>query len=116
VGQPIRIDIPRHSLWQARLEKVIPRASLEPEYPAMTTINGGSLAVKPVENNSGETEAFEFLSPRFTAIVTLSPTISGQLHAGQLGSVSYRPCSDSFIVHFYNTASRWIHTRLSVQG
>jgi putative peptide zinc metalloprotease protein len=116
VGQPVRIDIPRHPLWKARLEKVIPRASLEPTHPAMTTINGGSLAVKPVEKKSGETEAFEFLAPRFTAIVALSPTMSGQLHAGQIGSVSYRPCSDSIIVHFYNTASRWIRTRLSVQG
>jgi putative peptide zinc metalloprotease protein len=116
VGQPIRVDIPRHASWHSCLEKVIPRASLEPPHPAMTTVNGGPLPVKPVQSESGETEAYEFLAPRFTAIVALSPSMSRQLHAGQTGRGFYRPFTDSIYKHIYNTASRWIRNQISAKG
>ncbi|MDP6555054.1 MAG: efflux RND transporter periplasmic adaptor subunit [Pirellulaceae bacterium] len=115
VGQPVRIDIPRQPPWQARLEKVIPRATLEPTYPALTTINGGSLPVKPTGKKPDEStaDAFEFLTPRFTAVVALSPSTSCQLHAGQTGSGSYRPCNASIFQHLYSSVSRWIREQLT---
>jgi len=118
VGQQIRIDIPRHSPWQARLEKVIPRATSEPTHPALTTMNGGSLAVKPAGNDSDDSapEKYEFLTPRFTAIVALEPFKSNELYAGEVGRGSYRPCTDSIGRHLYSSLSRWIRERLTPQA
>jgi putative peptide zinc metalloprotease protein len=118
VGQPIRIDIPRHPPWHAVLEKVIPRATIEPSHPALTTVNGGSLPVKPASKDDEEDstpEALEFLTPRFTAIVALKPSKSSELHAGQVGRASYRPCTDTIFQHLHISLSRWIRERLTPQ-
>jgi putative peptide zinc metalloprotease protein len=116
IGQTIRIDIPRHPPWQARLEKVIPRASIEPAHPTLTTVNGGTLPVKPAakdEDDDSAPESLEFLNPRFSAIVALDPVKNSQLHAGQVGRGSYRPCDDSIFQFLYSSLARWIRERLT---
>jgi putative peptide zinc metalloprotease protein len=109
----VRIDFPGLPLWQTRIQKVVPRATLAPPHPALAAVNGGPLPVKLAKRRSDELtpESYEFLAPRFTAIVRLSRSESDQLYSGQTGRVLCRSCNESIGEHLYRTISRWIATR-----
>ncbi len=113
-GKLVRVDLPGHSLWDSRLTKVIPRATLEPTHPALVAANGGTLSVHKVTQGTDDTSeaAYELFEPRFTGIVRLSETESQKLHAGQCGGILYRPWDQSIGEHLYFALSNWIRERL----
>jgi putative peptide zinc metalloprotease protein len=115
VGKPVRVNVPGHAPWLSSLQKVIPRATLIPPHEALATANGGSLPVKPIaeRDQASESDRFELLAPRFTAIVRLSETDSRALRTGQCASVSYRPFDESIGEHLLHGFAHWIRQRLA---
>lgn len=118
IGQSLRVSLPQQPLWESRLEKVIPRATLTPPHPALAAVNGGPL---PVKNTRSKTDgvskdSLQLFTPRFTGIVELDGAASAQLRAGQTGHVSYRPCDQSIGDYFYQAVSTWVRKRLHQRG
>lgn len=109
-GKQVRIDLPRHSLRQSTLEKVIPRATPSVPHPALAAVNGGSL---PVKNAADSDTDYELFSPRFTGIVQLEDSESQHLRTGQTGTVSYRALHESIGEHLYRSFSDWLDERLN---
>lgn len=110
----IRFDVTGLECWWGRLDQIIPRASQVLNDPALATVFGGSLPVKPIPaNDQQETPAqLELLSPRFTAIASIDARMAYQLRVGQRATAAYRPFDESIGQHLYHSASRWIRRRL----
>jgi len=113
-GKSLRVNLPQQPLWESRLDKVNPRATLAPTHPAMAAANGGPLPVKNVasKESDGSESSLELFTPRFGAVVSLNETASAQLRAGQTGYVSHRPCDESIGEHLYHAFSGWLRERL----
>ena len=106
------VDIPSSPLIRSSIAKVIPRADHSLFHEGLATVNGGSLTVKPTgSDDESKTQNLELLTPRFTAIVNLTPEASVKLFAGQRAMVSYRPFHKSIAAHLSESTQRWFRQK-----
>ncbi|NQT11230.1 MAG: biotin/lipoyl-binding protein [Planctomycetes bacterium] len=118
IGKPLRVNLPGQPSLCTMLSSVIPRASLQLSHPALAAANGGPLPVRNVSPQTGNAsgESCELVVPRFTGIAPLTETASVKLRAGQMGTVSCRPCRESIGAHIYSSLARWVRRRLKNEG
>ncbi len=92
LGRPVRVYIEgRASTWSGRLERISGRASTDLETPALSTLAGGPLAVKPRETAAGaRDEAYELVSPHFWGDITLTAPVAEGLRAGERVRIKFR--------------------------
>lgn len=116
IGKTVHVKLPSLPIWRCTLGEVIPRATLQPPHVALFASSGGPLAVKnaPQRKNQDQPDQ-ELMSARFTGVIELSPVASQKLRAGQIGSVSYRPCRESIGEHLYHAAANWLCVQLKQQ-
>lgn len=115
-GKPVRVDVPGQRRWHATLQEVQPRATLQPLHPALIAPHGGPLPVTPVAHTDArEGGEYQLLSPRFTAVVPLSPATSQTVRAGQRVEVSFRPCHLTVGAYLYEQAAIWLRRHLTPQ-
>jgi len=108
VGNPVTVDVPGQPLIEGRLEKIVPRASLTPIHAALTTVNGGTLPVRPNRDRAEATKGFELLSPRLEGVVSIAENHCPQLFSGQRAVISYRACQESIGQHLFCLVERAI--------
>ena len=115
IGKPLRVALPGQRPMLTTLEKVIPRADLQPVHPALAATNGGPLPVQNASPSAGDSGdgTCELLTPGFTGIAPLTETASLQLRAGQKGWVFCRPYRESIGAHVYGSLSRWVRRRVN---
>ena len=115
LGKPIRVDFTGAAVTQMRLTKIIPRANLTPIHPALTTVNGGPLAVRNVNTSSDSdpAETNELLAPRFTGIVSPTANQSNEHLAGRVGTASFRAYRESIGAHISHSIQSWVRRQLS---
>ena len=101
IGLPVTLDVPGQWLQQCTLEKISPRAASTSVPPALMTLNGGLIPVKPIKDGEGNFKQ-EPLEPRLEAIARLDSIQSNQLSCGQRVSIVHRPLSDSMGSHLYS--------------
>ncbi len=110
-GQTVMVHIPQQSLLPCPIEKVVPRATVALNHPALAASYGGDLPVKPVSSNATQKE-FELLEPRFNIIVSLDTEKCSELRAGQRVAVTCRPTSYSIGQYLQKSVSDWFYNRL----
>ena len=117
IKKPIMIRVRGAGRFPSALDKVSPRAAMEPLHPALCSPNGGPLAVRKraddTEAPPSGSESYELLAPRFLATVTLDERHSSLLQAGQRGVASFRDRSDTIGKHIYVTVSRWVRNKVA---
>jgi multidrug efflux pump subunit AcrA (membrane-fusion protein) len=104
--------------FQAALERIEPKARLEPPHVALSSRAGGPLPIKmklaPRSNSNGETaERDELLRPCFTASVKLSADQASTLHAGQRATVSFTSSVETTGGRLARRCQQWLQDRLS---
>lgn len=114
VGKSIRVDVPNQPIWQARLDKIVPRATLQPPHAALTTVNGGPLSVRSSEagEDSVSELGYELFRPRFVGVVSIQHERSLQLKSGQRVRVYCRPLDESIGQHLYAVIEGWIRSKV----
>jgi putative peptide zinc metalloprotease protein len=75
--------VPGVGSWPAALDRLDPRATVEPEHEALCAPYGGEIAA---ERSSGE---WRFAAPRFTGAISLDSEEALKLRVGQRGTVSF---------------------------
>lgn len=92
LGRPVWIYIEgRPALWGGRLERLSGRASSSLENPALTTLAGGPLAVKPRDASARDGEgAHELVQPVFWGDITLTEPVPPGLRAGERVRIKFR--------------------------
>lgn len=98
-------------LLACTIKKVVPRATVTLNHPALAAAYGGSLPVKPVSSAESQSE-YELLEPRFNLIATIAADQSSALQAGQRVDITCRPHNYSVGQHLYHVISNWFHQRL----
>ena len=110
-GQKVMVHIPQNSLLPCPIEKVVPRASVVLNHPALAASRGGALPVKPVSSSETQNE-FELLEPRFNLIVSIDTETCAGLCAGQRVAVTCRSSSYSMGQYLQKSVSDWFYNRL----
>ncbi|WP_062148891.1 efflux RND transporter periplasmic adaptor subunit [Beggiatoa leptomitoformis] len=88
---------PSHAM-NATLTRVNPSATQTILHPALTVLAGGELPVKPKaqqtehkqQNSTDNSENYEYLTPRFTATLTLPPDEQHTIYAGETAFVTLK--------------------------
>ena len=96
----------------SRLATVNPRASTDIDEPALAAISGGPLPVRAqgAHESNGSTK-MKLLEPRFTGTVSLGPTQSKQLKAGQTALVQLSETRGSIGAVLWSHVRKWIRNR-----
>ena len=113
VGQSIPVEIGSRRKIIASIKRVDPRASVRLTRPAMAVPYGGSLAVKPVDNEDEGSE-FELIESRFHAVATIDESTSKNLHAGERGVALLDSNSNTIGKWIYQSTYRWLEDQLEV--
>jgi hypothetical protein len=79
---PVTAFVPGVGSWRAALDRLDPRATLEPAHEALCAPFGGEIAA---ERSAGE---WRFAAPRFNGAITLAADEAIRLRVGQRGTVS----------------------------
>ena len=98
--------------WAARILRAEPKASLSVRSPMLAAINGGPIAVRhrtSRANAEAEEFGYEFLSPRFSVIGTLTSEDALTLKAGERARVRLPIHPRSVGRQAYLTMERWIN-------
>lgn len=119
VGDVVYARLPGGGELAAALAKLEPQASFRPKHDSLCAFAGGPVAVRVAsdesKNNSTsgrENEQYEFLTPRFNAMVELSAEQSLVAHCGAVAHVSFRPGRESVGKHLVLQVARWFRERL----
>lgn len=114
-GTVVRVAMPGTPVFETQLARVNPRASERPTHLALCANIGGPLDVRPVngENQSAESSV-ELLSPRFNAILRLTPDSSGRLQSGQRGRAFFLTCDQSLGDYCYLAAKDWLERKIEI--
>jgi putative peptide zinc metalloprotease protein len=119
VGQTVYVRLPGSGRLECRLAKLEPRAKLEPSHASLCAPAGGPLVVRKKEAaadaSQDPSQQYEFVAPRFTGTLELAAAQAGDLHAGQLASVSFRSYHETFGLHLFNAAVKWMRDRIRAQ-
>jgi putative peptide zinc metalloprotease protein len=110
-GKSIRLIFPGRRLVTAKLVSVDPRASVEPKYPSLSAVAGGSLPVKAVSESRGQNgSGLELLSPRFDAVVEIPSEAIASIPAGRRGKAFFSVADQSFGSYLYLGACHWLES------
>jgi len=112
VGSKLLIRTTAHGLIEGELIRVSPRATTTPIHDGLTALYDGPLPVKPVETKSNDALESELIQPRFTATITLPPTLAPQLHAGERSDARLSATRPPAALLAYRAASTWLRDRL----
>ncbi len=115
VARPVRVRLPGSSVFFGTLVKLRPRANQHPPHPSFCAPVGGPLPAKAKDDSESDNTdddelPYEFLEPRFSGTVALSPEQSNKVRAGQLGSVAVLD-KTSIGGHLYRVVSVWIREK-----
>jgi putative peptide zinc metalloprotease protein len=113
-GQPIRVLISGMSVFRSRFNSINPRATVTPNYPTLCAFAGGSLPVKAASDKTDGEPAFELLSPRFEAELSLDDEISKSLHSGQRGLAFFKTNRQSMGSYLYLAACDWLKNKIEI--
>jgi len=85
----VALHLPSVGRFAADARRVIPKASFTPPHAALTSVNGGPLAVReiPAERQNG-TDQFEFTEPRLTADFPLDGSHAALIPVGKTGHIT----------------------------
>jgi hypothetical protein len=92
LGGEVEVYFPgRNTVWSGHLHRISGRADTALENPALTTLAGGPLAVKPRTAGGGEKNgpAHELVQPYFWGDIRLPQEIAAQLRAGERVRVKF---------------------------
>ena len=116
VGQPLYVRLPGDHVFQSRLLRIAPRASLECPHSALSAANGGPLAVEAkvadVEDPLDPQQEHSLLVPHFVGTIELTNEQSLQLKTGQVGVAAVRSHREAIGKHFYRAITRWVRQKL----
>ncbi|OUD13874.1 efflux RND transporter periplasmic adaptor subunit [Thioflexithrix psekupsensis] len=107
-------DSDPHQQWQAHLVQIKPTASSTIDYPALTALGGGQLAVKrraePTENQGNNPqELYEHLQPRFVAIAEFKTTPHLPVFtAGETGQIAWMSPSQTLWQSLQSSVARYL--------
>jgi len=93
VGQPVEVRLPdREREMAGTLERMTARAEQALEYPELSSMGGGPLAVKPTGKSEGKEgePAYEYAQPYLWATVALEGDDLTEIHAGERAIVRFR--------------------------
>lgn len=113
VGQRIPVEIGSRRKIIASIKRVDPRASVRMTNPAITVPYGGTLAVKPVENNQDESD-YELIESRFHCVAAIDETTSKKLFAGERGVALLDSNSNTLGKWLCQSTYRWLEKQLEV--
>ena len=113
-GQEIRVAIPGMPVFKSRFSRVNPRASTATTHPSLCAFAGGSLPVKPAGSESENGPAFELLTPRFSAELTLEDEISQSLHSGQRGLAFFKTGRQSMGSYLFLASCEWLRNKIEL--
>ncbi len=124
VGQPVSVRIRgRRLVLEGNLRRVTARASTQIDYPALTSLGGGPLAVKQKDSSLSPDDAgSELVTPLFWALVDISENrdFPLSLRAGERADIRFRSNESRSIgyltyaqwTRFFN----WVFTRASAEA
>jgi putative peptide zinc metalloprotease protein len=113
-GQEIRVMISGMPVFKSRFTRVNPRATTHPTHPSLCAFAGGPLPVKGAASESEDGPAFELLSPRFNAELSLDDEISQSLHSGQRGLAFFKTGRQSMGSYLYLAACDWLRNKIEL--
>jgi putative peptide zinc metalloprotease protein len=100
--------------FQAKLERVVPRAKTQLPHPAFSSTNGGPLPVRyanPNEQQQDSDTALELVKPRFLANIQLAKHDGTRLRSGQAAQVSFRATRGSVWDVLSETVVDWFRAQ-----
>ena len=106
--QSVLVVLPGHATLVGKVDRLQPRASVEPGSDALAAPNGGLLPVRVSEaEDDGET-VYELIEPRFTGYVSLPQEESNAISPGRRCLATLAESDRSFGQGLYDVTSRWI--------
>ena len=103
VGNREAIELP--------ITAVEPGASTAVKYKSITAAGGGSIIVRPKTMTDESQQQWEFIEPRLSGLIELSPEEAKNIRAGQLAMVKLPVARSAFGTGVYRFAERWIRQR-----
>ena len=113
-GQEIRVMISGMPVFKSRFTRVNPRATTNPTHPSLCAFAGGPLPVKGAASESEDGPAFELLSPRFNAELSLDDDVSQSLQSGQRGLAFFKTGRQSMGSYLYLAACDWLRNKIEL--
>ncbi|WP_417386427.1 HlyD family efflux transporter periplasmic adaptor subunit [Gimesia sp.] len=110
--QKVLVHVLQKSLLPCPVKKVIPRATVTLNQPALAAAYGGELPVKPVSSEDSESD-YELLEPHFNLILSIAEGNSKELWAGQRLDVTCQPNNYSIGQYLYHFVTSWFYNRLN---
>ena len=108
-NQVVAVPLPNRLQAQGRVDRVNPRASVDPRFESLCAVNGGWIAVQPTDREESES-GLEFLRPRFDGRVRLEPETARTLHTGQSALVTLGD-DRRLVAGLFHAGSKWINDK-----
>lgn len=114
-GEMLRVVLPGLPLFKSKLVRVNPQASDMPTHPSLCAQAGGPLPVKPITDESVDSESgVQLIAPRFNVFIELDAATSNRLHSGQRGRVFYSTCEQSLGSYIFLAAQEWLENKIEL--
>lgn len=107
-----RVNNYGHKNIKVWIHQETPRAYKTVNFPQLSNMNGGPLAVVPVmtDNKTNDSESsVEYIEPRSEIIATIAPDDAKHVYAGQIAQVRLPSLAQPLGKYLFNKLSAWIN-------
>ena len=104
----VHIRLPGRDVIIGNVDRLQPKASIEPGSDSLVAPNGGLLPVRIRESADDNKNVFELIEPRFTGYVSLPKDTARSVPAGRRGLATLSNSDRSFGQGLYDITSHWI--------
>ena len=112
--EPLRIVLPGMGVFESKIARIDPRASINPTHPTLCANAGGPLPMKAASHTTtaDSDKSMVLLSPRFDVLVSLDQSTSESLRSGQRGRAFFSAATQSLGSYLYLATSDWLRTKI----
>jgi hypothetical protein len=104
----VHIRLPGHDVIIGKVDRLQPKASIEPGSDSLVAPNGGLLPVRVRESKDDDKNVYELIEPCFTGYVSLPKDAARSIPTGRRGLATLADSDRSFGRGLYDVTSHWI--------
>lgn len=104
----VHIRLPGHDVIIGKVDRLQPKASIEPGSDSLVAPNGGLLPVRVRESKDDDKNIYELIEPCFTGYVSLPKDAARSIPTGRRGLATLADSDRSFGRGLYDVTSHWI--------
>ena len=112
-GAEMRIALRSQKVFAAPISRIDPRATDQPRIEALCASAGGSIPVKQIGDDDGDSDQ-RLLSPHFYVDLALPSEVSVDLIAGQRGRAFFQAKRQSMGSYLWNATENWLKNKIEI--